>query len=84
MRSLCTDAVNTWSLECCFNRNSCKTSASNLNLAGNHLERQETSRSLVFCFGGVGLKGVGMGWCRYGGKLMKSSMKRNQENKSTN
>lgn len=77
MRSLCTDAVDSWSLECCFNQNSCKTSASKLNLAGNILEPQKTSGSLVFCFGGVGLKGIRMGWCRYGGKLMTSSMEGN-------
>ena len=37
---------------------------------------------MVSYFRSVGLKGMGMGWCRYGGKLMKSRMKRSQENRN--
>lgn len=54
----------------------CEISASKLNLAGGHLELQETSSSFKFYFRDARLKGIEMGLCRYGAKLMKSSMKK--------
>lgn len=83
-QDLWADTASSLCLECCFNQNSCETSASKLNFAGDQLEPQETSRSLMSYLRGVGLTRMGMGWCRCGGKLMKSSMRRNQENRNRN